>query len=255
VALAPRAAAVSDAPTAAIDRSLETQTRRVDDRTAAQIETGERLRRYILGLLALAIAVLGLLFGAYRRVQRRERDAVRRIEHMAHYDSVTNLPNRVLLSDRLAQEVARARRSSESLAVLMFDLDGFKAVNDTWGHAAGDRVLVQVAERARRCVRTSDTVGRLGGDEFLAILPQSECEGAVSVAEKIREALSEPYPLDGAMGHLSASIGVSLFPEHGEDPESLQRAADAALYRAKREGKNRTLVAQAPAPPGARNAA
>jgi diguanylate cyclase (GGDEF)-like protein len=254
-ALAQRADALSEEATSAIDHSLESQTRRVDDRTAAQIETGERLRRYILGLLALAIAVLGMLFGAYRRVQRRERDAVRRIEYMAHYDTVTGLPNRALLSDRLAQETARARRASESFAVLMFDLDGFKSVNDTWGHAAGDRVLVQVGERVRRCVRASDTVGRLGGDEFLAILPHTSLEGAVGVADKLREALSEPYPLEEGVGHLTASVGVSLFPEHGADPESLQRAADAALYRAKREGKNRTLVA-APASTGtAKNAA
>jgi len=118
-----------------------------------------------------------------------------------------------LLADRLAQETARSRRSSRGFAVLFFDLDGFKTVNDTWGHAAGDRVLALVGERVRKCVRASDTVGRLGGDEFLAILPET------------------------------TSVGVSLFPEHGDDSDALQRAADAALYRAKREGKNRTVVA------------
>jgi len=254
-ALAQQADALSEDAAAAIDRTLQSQTRRISDRTAAQIETGERLRRYILGLLALAIAVLAMLFGAYHRVQQRERDAVRRIEYMAHYDTVTGLPNRALLSDRLAQEMARARRATESFAVLMFDLDGFKAVNDTWGHAAGDAVLMQVGERVRRCVRASDTVGRLGGDEFLAILPQTSLEGAVGVADKLREALSEPYPLDVGTGNLTASVGVGLFPEHGCDPESLQRAADAALYQAKREGKNRTIVAAARSPAGARTAA
>ncbi|HUL55635.1 MAG TPA: GGDEF domain-containing protein [Usitatibacter sp.] len=249
-ALAERADALSDEATGAIDRSLESQTRRVDERSAAQIELGDRLRRYIAGLLVIAMAVLGMLTVAYRRVQGRERMAVRRMEHMAHYDDVTGLPNRALLTDRLSQETARARRVSESFAVLMFDLDGFKSVNDTWGHAAGDRVLEQVGERVRRCVRASDTVGRLGGDEFLAILPQTSLEGALGVAEKLREALAEPYPLDGATGHLSASVGVSLFPDHGADAEALQRASDAALYRAKREGKNRTLVATAPQPPG-----
>ena len=141
-----------------------------------------------------------MLFAATGACRRREREAVRRIEYLAHYDTITGLPNRALLSDRLAQETARARRGSETFAVLMFDLDGFKAVNDTWGHAAGDRVLVQVGERVRRCVRASDTVGRLGGDEFLAILPQTSLEGAIGVAEKLREALAEPYPLDGATG-------------------------------------------------------
>jgi diguanylate cyclase (GGDEF)-like protein len=254
-ALAQRADALSDEATSAIDRSLEAQTHRIGDRSAAQIELGERLRRYIAGLLVLAIAVLGMLFAAYRRVQQREREAVRRIEFLAHYDTITGLPNRALLSDRLATETARARRTSETFAVLMFDLDGFKAVNDTWGHAAGDRALAQVGERVRRCIRASDTVGRLGGDEFLAILPQTSLDGALGVAEKLREALAEPYPLEGGTGKMTASVGVSLFPEHGGDPQSLQRAADAALYRAKREGKNRTLVAEAPPPGNARNAA
>ena len=251
-ALAQRADALSDEATGAIDRSLEAQTRRVDDRTAAQIELGDRLRHYIAGLLVVAIAVLGMLSIAYGRVQGREREAVRRMEHMAHYDAVTGLPNRALLGDRLSQETARARRASESFALLMFDLDGFKAVNDTWGHAAGDRVLVQVGDRVRTCVRASDTVGRLGGDEFLAILPQTTLEGALGVAEKLREALAEPFALDGAAARLSASVGVSLFPDHGADAEALQRAADEALYRAKREGKNRTVAATAPLPPGAR---
>jgi diguanylate cyclase (GGDEF)-like protein len=254
-ALAQRADALSDEAAAVIDRSLQAQTGRVNDRSAAQIDLNGRLRRYIVGLLVLAIAVFGMLFVSYRRVQQRERDAIRRIEFLAHYDAITGLPNRALLSDRLATETARARRSSETFAVLMFDLDGFKAVNDTWGHAAGDRALAQVGERVRRCVRASDTVGRLGGDEFLAILPHTSLEGAMGVAEKLREALAEPYPLEGGTGRMTASVGVSLFPEHGGDPESLQRAADAALYRAKREGKNRTLVADSRSTASARTAA
>ncbi|HLX23172.1 MAG TPA: GGDEF domain-containing protein [Usitatibacter sp.] len=254
-ALAERVDALSDEATLVIDRTLEAQTRRVDDRSAAQIELGGRLRHYIVGLLVLAITVLGMLFASYRRVQRRERDAVRRIEFLAHYDAITGLPNRSLLSDRLLTETARAKRGSETFAVLMFDLDGFKAVNDTWGHAAGDRALAQVGERVRRCVRASDTIGRLGGDEFLAILPHTSIDGALGVAEKLRETLAEPYPLEAGTGRMTASVGVSLFPEHGGDPESLLRAADAALYRAKREGKNRTLVAEPRAPANAKTAA
>ncbi len=229
--------------TGAVDQSLAFQTARINASTTAQIELGERLRRYIAGLLVGSIVVLVGLFAAYRRAQLREREAQRRIEHLAHFDMVTGLPNRALLSDRLAQETSRARRSSRGFAVLLFDLDGFKAVNDTWGHGAGDRVLAIVAERARKSVRASDTVGRQGGDEFLAILPETSLEGALGVAEKLRESLRAPYPIGNAEAHLSTSVGVSLFPDHGSDPEALQRAADAALYRAKREGKNRTVVA------------
>src|SRR5258707_658747 len=148
-----------------------------------------------------------------------------------------------VLSDRLGQEAARSRRNGRPFAVLLFDLDGFKSVNDTWGHAAGDRVLAIVAERARQSVRSSDTVGRLGGDEFLATLPETTLDGALGVADKLREALRAPYPLEKAQATLSSSVGVSLFPEHGTDPEMLQQRADAALYAAKREGKNRTVVA------------
>ena len=242
-ALAQEAERLTVEATAALDRSLAIQTARINERTLAQIQLGERLRRYIAGLLVGSILVLAGLFAAYRRALKREREAQRRIEHLAHFDMVTGLPNRALLSDRLAQETSRARRSSRGFAVLMFDLDGFKAVNDTWGHGAGDRVLAIVGERARKCVRASDTVGRLGGDEFLAILPETGIDGALGVADKLREALREPYDLGKAQAHLSASVGVSLFPDHGSDPEALLRAADAALYRAKREGKNRTVVA------------
>ena len=120
----------------------------------------------------------------------------------------------------------------------MLDLDGFKEVNDTWGHAAGDKVLAMVGERARRSVRAADTVGRLGGDEFLAILPEATHEGALQVAEKLRAALSEPYPLGDATRRRSgASVGVSYFGEHGTDAEALLRRADEALYEAKRRGQ------------------
>jgi diguanylate cyclase (GGDEF)-like protein len=128
----------------------------------------------------------------------------------------------------------------------MLDLDGFKKVNDTWGHAAGDYVLKQVGSRARACVRASDTIGRLGGDEFLAILPETSLEGAQGVAEKLREALRVPYDVPKATATLGASIGLAIFPQHGTDADDLQRAADAALYRSKREGKNRITVARTP---------
>jgi diguanylate cyclase (GGDEF)-like protein len=229
--------------TGALERSLDAQTTRISDRTRARLEVGASLRKYVAWFVGGSIAVLVVLFAAFRRVQKREREALKRVEWLAHYDLITALPNRALLADRLAQETARARRNDQPFAVLLFDLDGFKGVNDTWGHAAGDRVLAMVAERSRKCMRASDTVGRLGGDEFLAILPETGLEGALGVAEKLREALRAPYPLDAARAQLGASVGVALFPDHGGDPESLQRAADAALYAAKREGRDRTKVA------------
>ena len=244
-ALAAQAELLTLEATASLDASLGAHTQRINERTRAALDLGEGLRKYIAGLLVGSIALLVALFIGYRRVQGRERAAQKRIEHLAHFDMVTGLPNRALLADRLAQETARARRGNLGFAVLLFDLDGFKAVNDTWGHAAGDRVLALVGDRVRKCVRASDTVGRLGGDEFLAILPGTSLEGASGVADKLRESLREPYPLDGATAHLSASVGVSMFPDHGGDPEQLQRAADAALYKAKREGKNRTVIAEA----------
>ncbi len=228
---------------ASLERSLEALTGRVNDRSAARIRVGESLRRYVAWFVGGSIAALGGLFLGFRRAQRRERDALRRIEWLAHFDSVTALPNRALLADRLAQETARARRAGQCFALLLFDLDGFKDVNDTWGHAAGDRVLAAVAERARKCVRASDTVGRLGGDEFMAILPETTADGALAVAEKLRGSLRESYALDGALARVGVSVGVAIFPTHGEDPEALLHAADGALYRAKREGKDRVRLA------------
>ena len=256
VALADETERLTGEATASLDASLAAHTKRINERTETALMLGDGLRKYIAGLLVGSIALLAALSVGYRRVQGRERAAQKRIERLAHFDMVTGLPNRALLADRLAQETARARRGELGFAVLLFDLDGFKAVNDTWGHAAGDRVLAMVGERVRKCVRASDTVGRLGGDEFLAILPETSLEGARGVAEKLRESLREPYPLDGAKAQMSVSVGLSLYPDHGDDPEQLRRAADAALYTAKREGKDRTVIAEARvAQPTAKSAA
>jgi len=230
---------------ATLERSLEALTRRVSDRSLARIRVDDRLRRYVGWFVGGSVIVLGGLFVAFRRVQQRERAAQQRIEWLAHFDPVTGLPNRALLTDRLSQETARSRRGKERFALVLFDLDGFKEVNDTWGHAAGDRVLAAVAERGRECMRASDTLGRQGGDEFMAILPDTGEEGALAVAEKLRACLCEAYPLDGESAIIGVSLGVSLYPAHGEDAESLLRAADAALYEAKREGKGRVRIARA----------
>ncbi len=241
----PQAVALERRARVALERALDAQTQRINDRATAQIRVGENLNFYVLLLIAGAIAVLAGLFAVFQHAQSRNREAQRRMEFLAHFDPVTRLPNRSLLSDRLAQEVARAQRGTREFAVALFDLDGFKAVNDTFGHASGDALLAQVAERARSSVRVSDTVGRQGGDEFLVILPETTREGAVQVAEKLRVSLAEPYDLAaGRRVTLSASVGISLFPHHGSDPDALYRAADTALYDAKRLGKNRTAVAR-----------
>ncbi|APV49113.1 hypothetical protein BWI17_05120 [Betaproteobacteria bacterium GR16-43] len=231
-----------------LERALDVQTRRITERSLQQIHIGENLNSYVLWLLAGSITLLGGLFAVFQHAQARNREAQRRIERLAHYDVVTGLPNRTLLGDRLVQEVARAGRENEGFAIAMFDLDGFKSVNDTMGHAMGDRLLAEVAARTRKSVRASDTTGRLGGDEFLAILPGTGPEGAMQVAEKLRMELAKPYDMSsGKVARISASVGVSLFPQHGEDPEALLRAADAALYAAKREGRNLVRLARGPA--------
>jgi diguanylate cyclase (GGDEF)-like protein len=178
----------------------------------------------------------------FRYAQSRQRENEARILFLAHHDALTQLPNRSLLSDRLAQQLALAARSAGEFSVIAFDLDGFKGVNDALGHAAGDRLLEQVANRARHAMRASDTVGRLGGDEFLAILPDTGCEGAEALCSKLLAELAQPYRLGGETVEVSASAGIACHPVHGREAESLLRGADAALYEAKRAGKNRFSV-------------
>jgi len=232
-----------------LERALDAQTRRVNEQALAQIQSGENLNFYVLLLLAAAIFVLASLFAVFLHAQSKTRAAQRHIERLAHFDPVTSLPNRTLLADRFSQELTRAQRSAKGFAVALFDLDGFKEVNDSFGHAAGDALLAQVAQRSRESMRTSDTVGRLGGDEFLAILPEASREGALLAAEKLRSSLEKPYDVAGKFIRISASVGVALFPEHGRDADALYRAADTALYAAKGAGKNRVKAAAATVAP------
>lgn len=166
------------------------------------------------------------------------------IEHQAHYDSLTDLPNRSLFSDRLEQAIKLAHRQQEKLAVLFIDLDKFKPVNDTYGHAIGDILLQQVAQRMHDCLRESDTVGRIGGDEFLVLLPHVEATaGSTQIAEKLRQAISSPYRINGIDIHISCSIGIALYPEHGNTVLELIQAADQAMYVAKNQQGNKVFVA------------
>jgi diguanylate cyclase (GGDEF)-like protein len=155
------------------------------------------------------------------------------LEHMALYDSLTGLPNRYLIQDRLQQGLYAARREARPLAILMVDLDRFKDINDTLGHHVGDELLKQVGIRFQRQLRQADTIGRLGGDEFAVIIPGANAEGARQVAAHLEAALESPLELEHGSCSVFASIGVALYPEHGEDVPTLLRQADVAMYLAK----------------------
>jgi diguanylate cyclase (GGDEF)-like protein/PAS domain S-box-containing protein len=169
---------------------------------------------------------------------RKERE--QRIQHLADHDALTGLLNRRLLEDRLQQSISLARRNDSMVAVMLIDLDGFKAVNDQYGHLMGDYVLRTVAKRLKDCVRESDTIARLGGDEFVVLLSgQRSAEDSSVVAGKILTALTEPVAAGGRRFDVGASIGISIFPRDGTSPEQLLKHADAAMYRVKEAGKNR----------------
>src|SRR5262249_51864905 len=166
--------------------------------------------------------------------------AEEQIEFHAYHDVLTHLPNRKLFTDRLMQNITRAKRYGRGCVAVMFvDLDHFKSINDTLGHEAGDELLLEMSRRLRDCIREDDTVARLGGDEFTIILAElRHPEDAASVAEKIIRAVQEPMTIGGTTLEISASIGISLFPQDGGDPETLLRNADSAMYRAKESGRN-----------------
>ena len=169
-----------------------------------------------------------------------------RIQHVAHHDSLTGLPNRLLFNDRLAQSIRLARRDSRKFALLFLDLDKFKQVNDEFGHDAGDELLQQVAARIRDELRDSDTVARVGGDEFTVILPDvARPEDAEIVARKIVAALSAPIRLErkGRSVEIGSSIGVALYPSDAADADALVSAADAAMYEAKQAGRDYVFCA------------
>ncbi len=162
-----------------------------------------------------------------------------RLEHMAHYDILTNLPNRSLMYDRLNQAIRLAKRYHSTVAVMLLDVDRFKEVNDTMGHHIGDQLLVQAASRLIGCVRETDTVARMGGDEFLAILPEiGTTANAVHMAQKFLEALSTPFKLEEHEVLVSGSVGMTMYPNDGQDEHLLVKNADTAMYHAKAQGKN-----------------
>jgi len=224
----------------------------VDVESLGGIRTQEqRLRRrqldlehagYLLGILASGGLLIGLLVRESRRTRALlvEATAARaRIEHLAHHDPLTDLPNRLLFADRLDQALRRADRAGELVALHCLDVDHFKAVNDCYGHVVGDRLLIAVAQRIAACLRQSDTLARLGGDEFAIIQGGLREPGAApQLAERVLAAFGEAISLDALRISTALSIGISLYPTHATTPAALQSFADDALYRAKSKGRS-----------------
>jgi two-component system, sensor histidine kinase LadS len=163
-------------------------------------------------------------------------DERRNLREATLHDQLTGLANRILLYDRVAHAMAQADRDATPLSVLLIDLDGFKAINDSLGHRYGDLVLVELGTRLSRAVRQADTVARLGGDEFVVVLPRTERVRAAQIAEKLLHTLSQPVCVDHERRSLWASVGVAVYPDHGADVDALLLAADHAMYAAKRQG-------------------
>ncbi|MGB9094566.1 MAG: diguanylate cyclase, partial [Gallionella sp.] len=173
------------------------------------------------------------------------KDAEEHMKHMAQYDALTHLPNRALFEDRLHQAIAAAQRNKAHLALMFIDLDKFKPVNDTYGHGIGDLLLKEVATRIQDCLRDSDTAARIGGDEFVILLPAIESAAdAGMVAEKIRISLNQPFVLAGHTLGIGSSIGVAVYPQHGGNEKLLVKSADIAMYHAKKNGRNNVKIYQ-----------
>lgn len=183
---------------------------------------------------------------AQARTEAAEQAAAR-LARVAQHDTLTGLPNRALLADRLERAVASAQGQGHRVALLFMDLDHFKDVNDTLGHPAGDLLLQSVARRLQACVRQTDTVCRQGGDEFIILLPLVlAADDAIRAAQKVIAAMEDPHLLGGGKVSVTVSIGISIFPDHGTDPEALVQAADTAMYEAKRNGRNNFRVSTQP---------
>lgn len=200
-----------------------------NDRTSIEVELGVGPFVY-RGKKALQVI--------FRDITERKL-AKARLETLAHYDSLTSLPNRVLFFDRLRHAVNEAKRYKHAMALMFLDLDGFKQINDRLGHAAGDAVLVEAGHRLRECVRACDMVARMGGDEFTIILTKlADQNDASVVAQRIIDSFSRPFVVEEEVAKVGVSIGICLYPAFDTDPDGMVRLADAAMYRAKEDGKN-----------------
>jgi len=181
--------------------------------------------------------IIGILSVGLDITEKRKADEF--IRQMAYHDSLTGLPNRKLFQERLTQEIARAKRKNEIVALMFLDLDGFKIINDTYGHEIGDQVLCEVAQRLEIVKRESDTASRIGGDEFTILVSgMNTTEDILKIAQRVLDAIREPITIDGHTLSISASLGISFHPVNGTDPETLIKRADEAMYAAKSSGKN-----------------
>jgi diguanylate cyclase (GGDEF)-like protein len=193
----------------------------------------------LLDLLLQTVVAVGMIASLLEDEREATELAAMEIEHLAYHDALTGLPNRPLFIDRLIVALAHANRGQSKLAVLFLDLDRFKDINDSLGHTIGDTLLKAVADRIRRCVREGDTVARFGGDEFTLMIPRiDQIEDAAKIAQKITETLKIPFLIHEQELFVTTSIGISIFPADGLDPETLVRNADTAMYRAKEQGRD-----------------
>jgi diguanylate cyclase (GGDEF)-like protein len=198
--------------------------------------------RYLLSALGDFAAVSidnARLYESSQRELAERKKAEETIRRLAYHDTLTGLPNRMLFNDRLGVALARARRQKHKVAVLLLDLDHFKSVNDTLGHSVGDRLLKAVGDRLVSVLRESDTVSRMGGDEFLLLLPEmAEAGDASHAAERILQVIRQPFVLESHTLHITTSVGFAMYPDDGGDGDALVKKADLAMYRAKEEGRD-----------------
>jgi len=191
-------------------------------------------------VVVICLAWIAVLRHSVKQRTRDLRASEKRLRHLSEHDALTDLPNRILLHDRLSTALKRAQRFGGHIGLLLADLDGFKQINDRMGHQVGDKVLGEIAVRLSASVRSTDTVSRIGGDEFVILLPDIQCAyDAEQIAAKLAAALVEPLLIDRRVLQITVSIGVATFPDDAENEQTLMEFADEAMYRAKRSGKNR----------------
>jgi diguanylate cyclase (GGDEF)-like protein len=220
---------------------LVSARQQMDELEVAQSAYGNQVRRLIVALISSAAFILIFLYSSLRRLSIEQRASQARFAHQATHDSLTGLHNRHAVMEHIAARlIDRAQEASlGGFALLLLDLDGFKAINDDLGHDAGDALLKQVATRLQATLRDSDYLSRLGGDEFLIVVPQiSDRETAERVGKKLLEAIGAPYLLAGKKYKITVSIGISIFPDDARDREALMKCADLALYEAKHAGRD-----------------